>query len=312
MSLPGLLVIIVLVGVVARRWRMSSARYPYPPGPKPTPILGNARDIPTFKSWLTYSRWARQYGDVFHVREYHQHIIVINSLKDAIALFEKRSRIYSDRPVLAIVNLMGWDFNAGLLPYGDRWRRHRKLYQENFRKVAAITYQPIQTRKIHELLQKLLLTPDDFILHYRTVAVAIGMATMYDHDISTVNLERFVTVAEQAVSKINEAFFPGAMVVNAFPFLQHLPSWFPGTGFKAFAAGCKVYTDEMQNVPFNFVKEKMASGAEMSALTARLLERNNAGGGSMESEADIKAVTATVFAGEGYFTDNLTLLTKHS
>ncbi|KAF5384919.1 hypothetical protein D9615_001120 [Tricholomella constricta] len=297
MSLPSLLIIIVLVGILVRRWQKSSARLPYPPGPEPSLISGNARDLPAEKPWLTYSRWAKQYGSVFHLREYHQHIIVVNSLKDAMALFEKRSRIYSDRPAVTMVDLMGWDFNAGLIRYGDKWRRHRRLFQENFRKGASVNYRPLQTREIHNLLQKLLLTPDSFMLHYRTVAAAIVMATMYDHDISEINLERFVTVAEQAVSKISDAFLPGAAAVNTFPFLQHLPSWFPGTGFRAFAEGCKVYTDEMQNVPFEFVKERMASGAAISALTATLLERNNARGGSTEAEADIKAITATAFAG---------------
>lgn len=35
---------------------------PLPPGPKPKPILGNALDIPLSKQWLTFQRWAADYG----------------------------------------------------------------------------------------------------------------------------------------------------------------------------------------------------------------------------------------------------------
>jgi hypothetical protein len=77
---------------------------------------------------------------------------------------------------------------------------------------------------------------------------------MYGHDISPTN-DYFVTLSEQAVKKIAEALLPGAYAVNTFPILRHIPAWFPGAGFKRFAAECKTLTDNMQNVPFNFVRK---------------------------------------------------------
>jgi hypothetical protein len=35
---------------------------PYPPGPKPLPIIGNLLDIPSTSAWLTYTLWRKQYG----------------------------------------------------------------------------------------------------------------------------------------------------------------------------------------------------------------------------------------------------------
>lgn len=63
---------------------------------------------------------------------------------------------------------MGWDFNAGLKPYGDEWRRHRRIFQQQFKKDVSVSYEPIQTRKIHDMLRNILDTPDDFIMHYKT------------------------------------------------------------------------------------------------------------------------------------------------
>jgi len=184
-------------------------------------------------------------------------MLYVNSLKVAIELFEKRSQVYSDRPVLAMVDLMGWDFNVGLLPYGDKWRRRRRLFQQQFKKDVALTCRPSQTRKIHGMLQKMLFAPDDFMLHYQTVAAAIMMTTMYDNTISAFDVDKSITITEHATRKMSEAFFPGAMAVNVLPFLRYLPSWFPGAGFKRFARGSKVYTDQMRNVPFARVKEKL-------------------------------------------------------
>jgi hypothetical protein len=35
---------------------------PYPPGPRPLPIVGNILDIPKDFSWLTYAQFSKKYG----------------------------------------------------------------------------------------------------------------------------------------------------------------------------------------------------------------------------------------------------------
>jgi len=60
---------------------------------------------------------------------------------------------------------MGWDFNVGLMDYGESWRYHRKICHQAFHPDAAKLYYPIQTRKVHQMLGDLLLTPADFEGH---------------------------------------------------------------------------------------------------------------------------------------------------
>lgn len=37
---------------------------PYPPGPPPKPIIGNALDIPTADQWLKAAEWKKEFGEL--------------------------------------------------------------------------------------------------------------------------------------------------------------------------------------------------------------------------------------------------------
>ncbi|KAG1876583.1 cytochrome P450 [Suillus subalutaceus] len=84
----------------------------YPPGPSGWPLIGNVSRIPRIKSWLTFAEWSKKYGDISHVEVLGQHIIVLNSVKSAVDMLDKKGTVYSDRPVLP----MGGELH--------RWRHH--------------------------------------------------------------------------------------------------------------------------------------------------------------------------------------------
>lgn len=43
-------------------WKLGRPLFRRPPGPRPWPIIGNAFDLPTTNSWLTYNAWSKTYG----------------------------------------------------------------------------------------------------------------------------------------------------------------------------------------------------------------------------------------------------------
>ena len=95
-------------------------RPPLPPGPTPLPLLGNVLGMNKDAPHLTYTAWSKTYGtcfaplntilvismstcdrrtgDVVYFRVLGQDFIVLNSEQAALALLEKRSQKYSDRP----------------------------------------------------------------------------------------------------------------------------------------------------------------------------------------------------------------------
>ncbi|KAF7346306.1 O-methylsterigmatocystin oxidoreductase [Mycena sanguinolenta] len=79
---------------------------PFPPGPPPYALIGNFRDLPKKLPWLTYTKWGIQYDDLVHASALGQHIVLVNSVRTAVELFEKRSHVYSDRPVVTMVELL--------------------------------------------------------------------------------------------------------------------------------------------------------------------------------------------------------------
>jgi cytochrome P450 len=66
-----------------------------------------------------------------------------------------------------INELMGWEFNIGLMPYGDRWRAHRKMFHQSFQAGAVSTFHPQETEAARQLLLNLYHKPGDFISHFR-------------------------------------------------------------------------------------------------------------------------------------------------
>ena len=51
-----------LVALWAIRDHQRRGGLPYPPGPRPLPIIGNLLDIPKEFSWLAYTRLSEKYG----------------------------------------------------------------------------------------------------------------------------------------------------------------------------------------------------------------------------------------------------------
>jgi len=101
---------------------------PYPPGPRPLPLIGNLFDIPKEFSWLEYTQMSKKYGmvsapvmlhltkritgDTLCLHVFGQVIVILSSVKATKDLLERRSDIYSDRPAIPIYEMyVTFEFN---------------------------------------------------------------------------------------------------------------------------------------------------------------------------------------------------------
>ncbi|KIJ60731.1 hypothetical protein HYDPIDRAFT_98167 [Hydnomerulius pinastri MD-312] len=275
---PTLSALVALWGVltlyVVRR-RKQRARYPFPPGPKPLPLIGNLRDLPLKDEAVTYNQWAKKYGDLVYANVIGRHLLFVNSPQIAIDLFEKRSVNYSDRNELPMINdLMGWDWSFGHMPYGDRWKKHRKMFERQFRPAVAPTYWPLQRKEVHTLLRNILDSPDELIEHLRHNAASVIMNVIYGIEIAPKS-DRYIDIAEQALDGMARAAAPGAFLVDIFPWLKYVPAWVPGAGFQKKAAAWKKSVLEMRDAPFEAVQSALAAGTASPCFVSHLINDLN-------------------------------------
>uniref|UniRef100_A0A0W0FEP3 Cytochrome P450 n=1 Tax=Moniliophthora roreri TaxID=221103 RepID=A0A0W0FEP3_MONRR len=279
MYFPHYSVALGLLAVFVIWYRRSIRRFSrYPPGPKPWPLIGNLLDVPSTKPWKTFSEWGRLYGDLVHFEILGKHNIVINSRGLAHELFEKRSRIYSDRPYLVTGDLMGWTtVSVAFAPYGETWRQHRRIIQEGLRDSAVSEYLPVQMEKTREFLVNLLNDPNNFRAHIRTLAAAIIIGVTYGHDIASTN-DYFVQLAEKAIGTLDSWGRP-SVIVNIFPFMRHLPAWLPGCGFQHIMRQSRTWVDDMIEKPYALAIDRINSGSNTKpSLLAKYLDRSRSTG----------------------------------
>ena len=62
---------------------------------------------------------------------------------------------------------IGMDINFSIMPYGQRWRQHKRAFWQYFHPGALPTYLPLQRKTAHRFLNKLLDTPSRLREHIR-------------------------------------------------------------------------------------------------------------------------------------------------
>ncbi|KAF5358754.1 hypothetical protein D9758_008596 [Tetrapyrgos nigripes] len=234
-DLLALLLVGFIVNKVIRYRRLS-----LPPGPPGYPIIGNIFDIPRKREWVTYRDMSQKYdSDVIHLDLFGKPLIVVNSLKAATEL-DRRSSNYSDRPSFTMLcELVGMNWNIGLVPYGDFWRGEllyanphpfgdppeaagRKSFRQELSSRALVKYQPAIASATQKLLLLLLDKPHDFLKHLRFTAGTTILSIAYGIEVQPEN-DPFIDTAERALHAVAAAINSGSYVVDQLPVLKHIP-----------------------------------------------------------------------------------------
>ncbi|KAF9254959.1 cytochrome P450, partial [Marasmius fiardii PR-910] len=291
-----LLAVTVAIIFILDTHRRKRSKIPYPPGPKPQLLVGNIFDYPTIKPWRVYREWGKIYGDPIHLEVIGLHMIVVNSRELADRIFEKRSQNYSDRPCILMLDLSGWaKIFTVLLRYDRDWRIHRNLYQQGFRASIVPDHLPIVSAKVGQLLSNLRESPDLCVAHMKTYAAGVILETVYGYgyDIAPSN-DRLVDIVDKAARTASDTLQPAAMVVNVFPFLRLLPLEL--FAFQRIARDTQRLINEMRTVPYEYVKNNMASGKAKFSLLAKFLEEHTAKGGYGHQENILRDAMTSAYA----------------
>lgn len=129
---------------------------------------------------------------------------------------------------------MGWDSSLPQLPYGPRFRKHRRLILDHFNRDVN-SFRPTQRDEAYILLRDLLETPDAFLQHIRRwsdppipfaysprltakkrFAAGTIMKITYGHTVRSSD-ELYVRLAEEAGMDTVTGGSPGSVLVDFFP-----------------------------------------------------------------------------------------------
>ncbi|KAH8116443.1 cytochrome P450 [Phellopilus nigrolimitatus] len=278
------------------------------PGPPADPILGHLRIMPTEFHWRTFADWGKTFGDVININIIGHPIIVLNSAEGARDLMDKRSANYSDRPISILHgHMFNWRYMLSFLSYGDRFKTQRRLIQQYLSPQAVTSLRPLQIEQVRILLKNLLNCPEEFRKHINQMSSASLVKFTYGHDIVS-SEDKYVTLAIDTTYRATAAGIPGMTPVDIFPILRHIPTWFPGAGFKREALITRKMSDMLIDVPFNKVKEERASGTVQISLVNNLLEDyENSKVIDEDHELDIKNIGAAMY-GAGVDTTEVTIM----
>lgn len=126
-------------------------------------------------------------GDVIHFRVLGQSFIALTSPGVISEYLDKRSSNTSDRKQSPMVKLCvsvpdsitqlsstrinrriyrtGLHYNFSLMPYGPRWRQHRRVFWQYFNHNASLSHRPVQRSAAHIFLEELLMDPSRMLEH---------------------------------------------------------------------------------------------------------------------------------------------------
>ncbi|THH18030.1 hypothetical protein EW146_g2895 [Bondarzewia mesenterica] len=300
-SITALDVSFALLGAyLLKRIFSSRSSAPLPPGPKGLPLIGNMLDMPTSHEWKTFAKWGDQWGNILSVKVLGQPIIILNSLKTATEMLEKKSAIYSDRPVLMMGSeIVGWKNTLALTPYGDRFREYRKMLHSLMgTRMHMERFHPIEELETHRFLRRILEKPDELPEHIRKTAGAIILTVSHGYLVKEHD-DPFILNADIATDQFSRATEPGAFLVDMVPALRHVPEWFPGAGWKRTAKKWIVDLQRMADMPHEYVKQQMAfassqaSGTALPSFTSSYLDQKL----TPEQEHNVKWAAASLYSG---------------
>ncbi|KAF4571740.1 hypothetical protein EYR36_009085 [Pleurotus pulmonarius] len=153
-------------------------KIPLPPGPPADPLIGHLLRFPSENPEAVFHEWSKQY-----------------------ALFACR---------------MGWDPDVVFLPYGQRFRKHRKLFHTYFMQKSCLQFQPVQLHNSHLLVHGLMKNEGNHnqLLARFTTAIAIRIA--YGHQIISDD-DEYIDILDTMGDAVRAGGLPGATPIDAFP-----------------------------------------------------------------------------------------------
>lgn len=197
-----------------------------PPGPPTRLLFGNELEMPRARAHLQFTKWAREYGGIYSLKRYRATTIIITDRKLIKELIDRRSAIYSSRPINSVNRTLTNLEHLALMPYGDRWRRirrsiHSHLTEARCDKDHRVLIEAEATQMMYDYWKR----PEDHMMHPRRFSNSIINCLVYgirSKSLEDDHVRKLYTVMAKLAPLQEVGATPP---VDDFPILQYLPQF---------------------------------------------------------------------------------------
>ncbi|KAI0311559.1 cytochrome P450 [Amylostereum chailletii] len=270
----SLFVLLLCMFIAWRLFHSSRARGSkrLPPGPAPLPFIGNFFDVPRAGEWETFTEWGRKYGDIVYLSVAGQSAIIVNTAEAANDLMAKRSSMYSERPRLPLIELLGQGtWNLGFMNYGRPWQVRKSMMMTKLAKGSL----------------------DRFVDHLRLYSGRLIIDATYGISILSRDHE-LIRIAEKVMHNVTVALCPIFWFFNPVPLLSLWPKWLGGGRVDTLVKEFQENDRLLRYRPFEMVKAFVEAGSARTSYTSLLLSELDPAPGS-EEEVLIRDAAAIAY-----------------
>lgn len=293
----------VFVGfvVVFSLWLYSQgpkSKYPLPPGPKGSPVIGNLRQVPAERSDIQFEKWAREFNsDIIYLNLLGQPAIVLNTVELAVDLLDKRGLIYSDRPSFTLLEALGFKNNVAMIGDGARFRKLRKPYGNFLSARNSLEYRESQLKYARVMAIEIENCPGKWQNYLSLFSTRVLFSMAFAIDVVDEN-DKYAKLAEEMGRVVSNMGNLGLTIIDIAPWVQNVPRW-----IGRFIPSVKYVhenrpaMEEFHQRPFDAVVENYKAGTSRSSFIGRLMEaRENSGA---DEEGAIEGFTDNEIKGAG-------------
>ncbi|EJF61737.1 cytochrome P450 [Dichomitus squalens] len=228
--------------------------------------------MPKSYPWVAYRDLCAQYGDIVHLRSFGKSTVVLGSAEVVQEYLGKRAANTSDRDRSPMIELTGQSASFAQMPYGEKWRRHKRAFWQCFYPEAIVDYQPIQRASAHRFLERVLDDPSRLVKLIRfgfassILKVAYGIKAKDETD-------PFISIVEAGHEGVVDGLPSGRFLVEYLPFLRHVQPWIPFSRSPKLWAKWQAAGRRMTETPYVFTKAQLEQGNASQSIIAKLISR---------------------------------------
>ncbi|KAF7537126.1 hypothetical protein G7054_g3942 [Neopestalotiopsis clavispora] len=245
-----------------------------PPGPPTRPIVGNEYLVPKSNAHFIFSQWAKIYGGIYTLKRFTNTTFVITDPHLIKELLDRKSSIYSHRPVSYVGQLITRDDHLLLMQYGDTWRRIRKLIHQYFMEQKCDKeHVHLQNAEAVQLMRDFLVDPQNHMEHPKRFSNSITNSLVFGIRTKTIYSE-YMTRLFSLMNEWSEILELGATPpVDSFPLLKLVPERLFG-GWKSRAIRVGELMTGLYTEVLGQVEKRRENGLNRGSFMDRILDQN--------------------------------------